>query len=375
MTVAVHPRWAAPGGRVLLVVGVDLARRRSAARAGGRARRARRRGVPQPDSGSSCPRPPKAARWPSPSATVRRRGRVDRSRAHADDGTSSGRQPGVRRPRPALCDAERRARHEGAGAAVSRDARRHPRAGRRRDRQSDVARARTGRRDVRLEPVRGHRLSRDDRRSRRGLRDRARRADRAGVRRRRVALRRRSIGIDLSRLADQAGRDVRVAAGQRRGVSPRVRAGRLSVSSRRRRWRRATRSIASRPIGSSTSSTRDSAGRRVWRSIRPATCTSPSARPARRVCTASTSAATARRHGRARGRGSRAHRRRRSIPTAASCWRRTTRSGGSTWIGGRTGRLAPADDELASRQADRGASSPRSAAARRASSACSAPAI
>ena len=76
-------------------------------------------------------------------------------------------------------------------------ARRRPRAGRGRDRQSDVARARAGRRDLHLEPLRGHvyRLTADDRVELYATR--ARRADRAGVRARRVAVRRRSIGIDL----------------------------------------------------------------------------------------------------------------------------------------------------------------------------------
>ncbi len=72
----------------------------------------------------------------------------------------------------------------------------------------------------------------------------------------------------------------RDAARECRRLPSRVRSGRLPVRRRRRRWRRTIRSIASRPIGSWTSSATGSAGRRVWRSTRRACCTSPMRLPA-----------------------------------------------------------------------------------------------
>ena len=98
------------------------------------------------------------------------------------------------------------------------------RADRRRSAESHVDGARAGWRAVRLEPVRRPGLPADHRRPRRDVRRRAGRADRAGVRARRRAVRRRSVGFDLPRLARSARRDVRLAAGERGGVSPRVRA-------------------------------------------------------------------------------------------------------------------------------------------------------
>ena len=132
-----------------------------------------------------------------------------------------------------------------------------------------------------------HRLMDDDRVG--AVCDRAGRADRTRVRARRHAVRRRSIGIDSARLTRAAGRDVRERCrrASRRFISRTVR---TAVCTRpRRRWRRTIRSIASRPIGWSTSCATASAGRKDSRSIRPARCTSPMRSPAVPVSTASIS--------------------------------------------------------------------------------------
>ena len=75
-----------------------------------------------------------------------------------------------------------------------------------------------------------------------------------------------------------------------------------------------SRSTASRPIGWSTSSTISSAGRRGWRSTRPARCTSSTRSPARPACT--------------RLMSRRPNRRRRARASAPRAGRRRVRSGG-----------------------------------------------
>ena len=97
----------------------------------------------------------------------------------------------------------------------------------------------------------------------------SRRRLRAGVRAGRHAVRRRSFGHDLPRRPRRPRDDVRVAAAERRGVSPRARPGRRAVRHRRRRCRRTTRSTASTPTATVTTRVRRrSAGRRGSPSIR-----------------------------------------------------------------------------------------------------------
>ena len=179
---------------------------------------------------SSCPPRPRAARRPSGWTSCRARRAVPRDRAAARHRAPSGGQPGVRPRRPALCHAERRARHEGAGAAVSLSAAtacasrwrsRSPIPPRSRSGPTAPCTSRAGSTGTCTgsPPTIRSRSTRPSSACRRASRSRADGS----------AVRRRSIRLDSAGLAGSAGRDVRAASGQRRRVPPGDGPGRFPV--------------------------------------------------------------------------------------------------------------------------------------------------
>ena len=148
---------------------------------------------------------------------------------------------------------------------------------------------------LRVEPVRGHGVPRAAGRVGRAVRHRSRRRLRPGVRARRHAVRRRSVGHDLPRRSRRGRRR------RSRRCRPSVAAfhlalgaGRRAVCHRRRRCRRTTRSTASSPTARSRSAyagVRAAAGAGVRSGT--ARCSSSKRSPGRAACTASPAAGRA----------------------------------------------------------------------------------
>ena len=124
---------------------------------------------------------------------------TSRSAAPWATGPAPGRQPGLRSRRQSVRHLQRLARAGSAGLDLPRDARRHARAVRLGHRQRHVDGVRSRRTAVRVEPIRGRRVSRGRRRHARAGRVGSRRRLRHRVRRRRLDVRRRSLGDDLPR--------------------------------------------------------------------------------------------------------------------------------------------------------------------------------
>ena len=163
----------------------------------------------------------------------RRRDGVHRRRRAVRDRAASGGQPGVRSRRQPVCDLQRHARPAGAGVDLPRAAQRHARDVFVGHRQPDVDGARSEGRLYVSSRFEGtvYRVARG--RLGRAVRQRSRRRVRARVRAGRDAVCRRSIGDDLSRRSRTGTREgVRVAAVERRGVSPGVRPRRRALRHR-----------------------------------------------------------------------------------------------------------------------------------------------
>ena len=218
-------------------------------------------------------------------------GASSRSRARSRPALHQVDSPAFDGARPAVCHAERRPRHEGAGAAVSRrraTASREPIAVEIANPTSlalgpDGALYVSSRFDGHV-----YRLIADDRVEIYATELGVPTGLAFGARRHRCSS---AIGRDRSSASRRsAGRDVRDAAGQRRGVSPGVRAGRVPV----RHGADARDARSDLPHHA-----RSARGRRLRR-LRPAAgagvrldrrrCTSSTRWPARRACIGSTSA-------------------------------------------------------------------------------------
>ena len=198
---------------------------------------------------------------------------------------------------------QRHARPAGAGVDLPRAAQRHARDVLLRHRQSDVDGDRAGRRSVRVEPVRGHGLSRR-RPTARSSRSPPISASPAGW---------RSSSDGTLFVGDRSGtifrvdRDgqattLRVAAAERRGVPPRARPGRRAV--RHRADAVAVRlglSGSTRTATVDASGTPASAGRRGSHSIRAALCSSSKRSRAPADCTGCRPEASTARAGRSPG--------------------------------------------------------------------------
>ncbi len=130
--------------------------------------------------------------------------RLPRHRGPARHRRPSGGQPGGRRRRHGLRHLQRLARAAVQRVGVSHRRRRRPRRLRHRPHQRDVDGLRSAGPAARLQPLRRHRLAHRRARPGRDDRLRARRRHRPRLRSRRRALRRRSLGDDLPRVAPAA---------------------------------------------------------------------------------------------------------------------------------------------------------------------------
>ena len=245
---AVSPLWAVEGGRVTISgSGFALEPQPPEVRLGGVSAPSRTR------RDSRCvivPRGSTAGTRPSVSTARRARRRTSRSAAPFATGAAPGRQPGVRSRRQPLRHLQRDARPAGAGLDLRRAPGRHARAVRRR--ASPTRR--------RWRSIRGAGCT--CRAASRAASTASRATDRVstvatdlGVAcgiafdRRRRAVRRRSIRIDLAGRRTAHATVVRVDSAERRGVPPRLRPRRLAVCDGADACRRTTRCTASSPDG------------------------------------------------------------------------------------------------------------------------------
>ena len=302
-------------------------RRRAAARARRSTRRARRGGI-APAPARRRPARSRGRHDVGPHRRAAGRDGVHRGRARAHHRRASGRQPDLRSAGAPLCDAKRQPRHQSADPALSRESGGRARAAARRDRQPDVAGRGTGRRALRFEPLRRTRVPHRPRRSAPSCM-RPSSACRPGL----------ALAADGTLfVGDRSGSILRVSPDKQvetfASLPPSVAAFHLAFGPDECPVRdgadaraRTIRSIASRPIGSSTSSPTDSGDRKDWRSTRPARSTSSMRWRARPASTEWTSRAP----GRSPSSSSRSRRSSasRSIRPAGSCWRRTIRCGDS----------------------------------------------